>query len=126
MKRHILFFGLLALLFTSCGSSQQVVYQTQYRDRIIEHRDSIFIREDTRTSERQRGDTVYITDETVRYIYKDRVRRDTLIQRDTIPYKVEVPVNVLTGWQKRQIAGFWILAAGIVLYVAWRIFRLLH
>lgn len=126
MKRHIFFLGLLALLLCSCGTERQVVYQTQYRDRIVEHRDSIFIHEDTHTSERQKGDTVYITAETVRYVYKDRLRCDTLVQRDSIPYKVEVPVNILTGWQKRQIAGFWVLAVGIVLYVVWRIPRLLR
>lgn len=120
MKRHII---ILALCFLASCKGPEVIYSTQYRDRIVEHRDSIYIKEDTRTSERQRNDTVYITTEKLRYFYKDKLRSDTIVQTDSIPYKVEVPVNILTDGQRKQIAGFWFLLVVNIAFVTFKIYR---
>lgn len=120
MKRHII---ILALSLLASCKGPEVIYRTQYKDRIVEHRDSIFIKEDSHTSERQRDDTIYITTEKLRYIYKDRLRSDTIVQTDSIPYKVEVPVNILTEGQRKQIYGFWFLLVANIAFVAFKIYR---
>ncbi|GHT40848.1 hypothetical protein AGMMS49965_09750 [Bacteroidia bacterium] len=95
------------LWLSSCKTQQMPVYvpvetvKTEYRDNYIHDSvvryDSVFVKE--------KGDTVIF--ERYKYLYKDRLVRDSVVIRDSIqvPYPVEVsvPVNYITGWQNFQI-----------------------
>lgn len=78
-------------------------------------RDSVFVRE--------KGDTVFMYREKIRY--RDRFRVDTLItvrelhDTTTVERKVE---KALSKWQKARIDAFWWLALGLAACLAW-IFR---
>jgi hypothetical protein len=70
-------------------------------------RDSIYLH-DSISREVIRGDTVRITTMAYRYLYRDKVVRDTVLRVDSIPYAVEVRIpgpvtNVLTSWQSFQV-----------------------
>lgn len=73
-----------------------------------QQRDSIHVRDSIYVSERQQGDTILLT--TVRWHtqWRERLVRDTfrLVSIDSIPYRVEVPVEVpakLTYWQRLRM-----------------------
>ena len=50
---------------------------------------------------------------------------DTTYITDTIwqPYEVEVPVNILSDGQRKQIAGFWFLLVVNIAFVTFKIYR---
>lgn len=83
---------ILLFLFASLvGCSPKVVYVpqahteyvTQYRtDSVIQH-DSVYVREQVK------GDTIRLTEYRYRYIYKDRVQKDTIQKTDTITIERE-------------------------------------
>jgi hypothetical protein len=108
MGKTILFILLFALFFILPGCKTRTIYlpvestKTEYRDNYLRDSivsyDSIFIKE--------KDDTVWL--EKYKYIYKDRIARDSIFINDTIkvPYPVEVPgpeVYKITGWQNFQI-----------------------
>jgi hypothetical protein len=73
-----------------------------------QQRDSIHVHDSIYVSEHQRGDTVYV--QTVKWhtAWRDRLVRDTfrLVSIDSIPYPVEVPVEVpakLSYWQRLRM-----------------------
>lgn len=80
--------------------------------------DSIYIRE--------RGDTVYIDRWHTRYRDRLIAEHDTvrITQRDSIPYPVEVPVEVekpVPRLYKWSAIGFWVILLGIIFYIAIRL-----
>lgn len=119
---------ILALLsLASCKQVQYVpvetvrldsIYLTQtLRDSIVRY-DSVYVRD--------KGDTLYV--ERWKYLYRDKVRVDTLVsvRVDTlaVPYPVE---KRLTCWERVKmeaggvaIGGFFLLLAAIVAYIVYR------
>ena len=119
---------ILALLsLASCKQVQYVpvetvrldsIYLTQtLRDSIVRY-DSVYVRD--------KGDTLYV--ERWKYLYRDKVRVDTMVsvRVDTlaVPYPVE---KRLTRWEwvKMEaggvaIGGFFLLLAAIVAYIVYR------
>ena len=73
--------------------------------RVTDHvRDSIYLRDSIR--EVVKGDTIWST--SYRYLYRDKIVKDTVTRVDSIAHvvKVEVPgpvTNVLTSWQAFQV-----------------------
>ena len=104
MKKTVIFFA-TALLCCACETIKYVPIEsvrTEYRNSATINsvflRDSIFVKE--------KGDTLIV--EKYRYLYRDRILRDSVIVRDTlcVPYPVEVVKEVkkpLTGWQNFQV-----------------------
>jgi hypothetical protein len=96
-----------------------------------QQRDSIHVHDSIFVSEHQRGDTVYV--QTVKWhtAWRDRLVRDTfrLVSIDSIPYRVEVPVEVpakLTYWQRlrMQTGDIALIALALLLgYGALRLWR---
>ena len=96
-----------------------------------QQRDSIHVHDSIFVSEHQRGDTVYV--QTVRWhtAWRDRLVRDTfrLVSIDSIPYRVEVPVEVpakLSYWQRlrMQTGDIALIALGLaLLYGVFRLWR---
>lgn len=106
MRKFFIYFLILLLLisFMACKGTERIVevptVKTEYKDRVVEKKDSIYIQDST---------FVYVGVDTVylykyKNIYRDRVKTDTLyINRcDSIavPYPVE---KKLTFWEENLI-----------------------
>ena len=124
--KKILIFAVIATMLLSCKSVKYIPVVTtkiEYRDNFV--RDSIF-RYDS-VFVRDKGDTLIL--ERYKYLYKNRIVKDSIFINDTIrvPYPVEVAKQVkapLTSWQNFQIwcgrlALFVLLLACI--YVVWKL-----
>jgi hypothetical protein len=103
--KKILFIAAIATLLYSCKSVKYIPVETtkiEYRDNFV--RDSI-VRYDS-VFVKDKGDTLII--EKYRYLYKNRIVKDSIFINDTIrvPYPVEVIKQVkapLSSWQNFQI-----------------------
>lgn len=124
--KKILIFAVIATMLLSCKSVKYIPVVTtkiEYRDNFV--RDSIF-RYDS-IFVKDKGDTLIL--EKFRYLYKNRIVKDSIFINDTIrvSYPVEVIKQVkapLTNWQSFQIwcgrfALFALLLACI--YFVWRL-----
>ena len=86
----ILFWSLILGALSSCGTTKTIVKEgerrIEWRDRITERRDSIYVHDSIYLTERMAGDTIYKVKEV--YRWRDRERWRTRIrdrtQRDTI------------------------------------------
>lgn len=110
---------LWSMLLSSCRSIEYVPVETTRTDSVyntIYQRDSIYMRDSVYVIDK--GDTVYQFK--YRYIFVDKVRRDTIyeerIDSVRIPYPVE---KQLTGWQsfKQEVGGFAIATIVVVLLI---------
>lgn len=88
MKRTIEIIAVL-LLVASCAKT---VYVPQTKTEYVnsERVDSLYIHDSVFVRERVKGDTIYLTRDRWRTEYRDRLRVDTIIRTDSIPYPVEV------------------------------------
>jgi hypothetical protein len=124
--KKILLFAVLAMLMYSCKSVKYIPVETtkiEYRDNLI--RDSI-IRYDS-VHVKDRGDTLIL--ERYKYLYKNKILKDSIFINDTIrvPYPVEIVKQTeapLSSWQNFQIwcgrlALFALLLACI--YFVWKL-----
>ncbi len=124
--KKLLFLAAIATLLYSCKSVKYIPVETtkiEYRDNFV--RDSIF-RYDS-VFVKDKGDTLIL--EKFRYLYKNRIVKDSIFINDTIrvPYPVQVIKQVktpLTSWQSFQIwcgriALFALLIACI--YAVWKL-----
>lgn len=102
-------FGVLFLsMMNSCKTTKYVpVTMTEYRDRYIHQTDS-FVKTDSvwvhdSVSVVVRGDTIF--NDRWHYKFKDRIvyqsKTDTVRVRDSVPYKVEVPVEKVVYKEKK-------------------------
>lgn len=109
-------------LLSGCGllrPRERIV--TQRDTTIINHRDSIRLRDSIYVREWMKGDTVYVDRFRDRYLYRDRWRDSIYVKHDTTAVfrtkevKVEQP---LKGWRRFKIGAFWWLLA--LAAVGWR------
>ena len=124
--KKLLFLAAIATMLYSCKSVIYIPVETtkiEYRDNFVRvsifRYDSVFVRD--------KGDTLIL--ERYKYLYKNRIVKDSIFINDTIrdPYPVEVVKQVkapLTSWQNFQIwcgriALFSLLLACI--YFVWRL-----
>lgn len=125
----LLFALFFLLIFTSCGASRTVVrgeaVRTEYRDRLRESRDSIYLQDSIYIY--SSGDTVYR--DRWRYRYRDRILRDTVYLHKIDSVYVETQVrkssSIASLWTIVQvISGVLVLGAllALILKVArlWR------
>ena len=95
------------ILVASCGKVKYITVpvESTREVRVTDHvRDSIYLRDSIR--EVVKGDTIWIT--SYRYLYRDKIVKDTVTRVDSIAHVVEVEVpgpvtNVLTSWQSFQL-----------------------
>ena len=128
-----LFWGLLACLLITllCGCKtvryvpvETVRTDSVYVDRFM--RDSVYLRDSVFVNRWVVGDTVFVDKVSVKYLYRDRWRHDTVAvtRRDSvqIPLPVEKPLG---WWQQARLKLFWpLVAVVVVLAVAvWWIVR---
>lgn len=72
------------------------------------------------------GDTVYLRDSVVHYRW--HTKRDTVALHDSVYISKSDTTTVevkkpLSAFVKGQIAGFWVLLVGVLLAVAWWVFK---
>jgi hypothetical protein len=103
--KKLLLIAAIATIMYSCKSVKYIPVETtkiEYRDNFVKdsivHYDSVFVKD--------KGDTLIL--EKYRYLYKNRIVKDSIFINDTIrvPYPVEVVKQVkapLTSWQNFQI-----------------------
>ena len=125
MKKLIIFL----LVFVLFGCTKRIyipvtttVTEIEYRDKLV--RDSIFF-SDSVLIERK-GDTVFNTK--IKYKYISKLIKDTVSIKDSVyiekPIEVVKEVNRLTKWQRWRLNFLWVLMAGGVIYVIYKIKRL--
>lgn len=87
---------LLALLLGSCA---RPVYVPQVSERYVDRclHDSVYVHDSIHISviEKTSGDTVYKDSIVYQLMWKDRQVHDTLEIRDSIPYPVELPPEIV-------------------------------
>ena len=106
MRKLIIYFliALMALAMFSCKGSERIVEvpvtKTEYKDRVKEKVDSVYIHDSTYMY--VGGDTVYLYK--YRNVYRDKILRDTIsvvrVDSISVPYPVE---RKLTFWEKAQM-----------------------
>lgn len=120
----IYLFMLLVVVLSGCTTIKEVpvekvITETEYRDRLqydsIYTRDSIYLQ--------AKGDTIYLSK--YKYIYRDKLIRDTSYVHRTdsiqVPYPVEIEKK-LTFWQKIKVdlGGY-----TLILVVGWLIWLII-
>ena len=118
-----------ALLLCACKSTRHTathdtIYVNSERVEYQWRHDSIYL--DRWHDRWVMGDTVYLRDSVVHYRW--HTKTDTVALHDSVyisksdTTKVEVK-KPLSGFVKGQIAGFWVLLMGVLLSVAWWVFK---
>ena len=80
--------------------------------------DTVVVRDSVFVSERQRGDTVYLTRTEYRDRWRTQIVHDTIVHTDSIVQVIEhPPQKYVPKFYKWSTAIFWILIALLLLYV---------
>ena len=113
----------MCLLFSGCKTTQPL---TQTRDSVrVEFRhDSVYIyQKDSIFRDRWRaGDTVFVTVEKFKTLYKDKLVEvhDTISLTQT----EQVAVKYVPSYYKNTSTGFWILLAVLIVLVSWKLAKI--
>ena len=121
MRKWFIYFliAVLILCFMSCKGTERIVevqtVKTEYKDKIVEKRDSIYVKDSTFVY--VGGDTVYMYK--YKNIYRDKIKTDTLYitKRDSVavPYPVE---KKLSYWEENLLCCGKLFVVFILLAVA--------
>lgn len=121
---------LLMAIFLLGGCKMQTVVvpeiHKEYVHDTINRVDSVW--RDRVHVEYMRGDTVVLRDSVYLYQYKTLDKIVERIQRDSIPYEVEVEkqVRYVPGFYKWSTWVCWIIIVVLLLYGAWRIIKVIY
>ncbi len=113
----------MCLIFSGCKTTQPL---TQTRDSVrVEFRhDSVYIyQKDSIFRDRWRaGDTVFVTVEKFKTLYKDKLVEvhDTIALTQT----EQVAVKYVPDYYKRVSAGFWVLLVILLAIVAFKVYKI--
>ena len=114
-----LFLGLLVcLLLAGCRTVRYVPVETVRTDSVYVDRftrDSVYLRDSVFVNRWMQGDTVFVDKVSVKYLYRDRWRHDTVavVRRDSV--QIPLPVERELGWwQQTRLKLFWPLVAVVV------------
>ena len=121
--------ALVLLLLTSCRSTRHTathdtIYVNTERVEYQWKHDSIYL--DRWHDRWVMGDTVYMRDSVVHYRW--HTKTDTVALHDSVYISKSDTTTVevkkpLSGFVKGQIVGFWVLLVGVLLAVAWWLFK---
>lgn len=123
---------ILISLLAGCKSVQYVPLETVKTDSVYIDRyqhDSIYQRDSVYVNRWTDGDTVYQDKIVYKYVYRDKVKYDTVsvLRSDTVrvPYPVE---RRLSTWEKVRLnAGGWVIALVVItilVVVGWAIYKI--
>ena len=117
------YFSSLFLLFllVSCRSLEHcstVVQNGSELFNVVRSVDTVVLRDSVFVSERQRGDTIYLTRTEYRDRWRTQIVHDTIVRTDSIVQVIEhPPERYIPPFYKRCTAIFWTLMALLLLYV---------
>ena len=117
------YFSSLFLLFllVSCRSLEHCSTVVQHGSElfnVVRSVDTVVVRDSVFVSERQRGDTVYLTRTEYRDRWRTQIVHDTIVRTDSIVQVIEhPPERYIPPFYKRCTAVFWTLMALLLLYV---------
>ena len=123
---------ILISILTGCKSVQYVPLETVKTDSLYVDRyqhDSIYQRDSVFVNRWTAGDTVYQDKVVWKYVYRDKVKYDTVsvLRSDTVrvPYPVE---RRLTKWEQVRLnVGGWVVALVVItilVVVGWVIYKI--
>ena len=123
---------ILISLLSGCKSVQYVPVETVRTDSVYIDRyqhDSIYQRDSVFVNRWTAGDTVYQDKVVWKYVYRDKVKYDTvaILRSDTVrmPYPVE---RRLTKWEQVRLnVGGWVIALVVItilVVVGWAIYKI--
>lgn len=123
---------ILISLLAGCKSVQYVPLETVKTDSVYIDRyqhDSIYQRDSVYVNRWTDGDTVYQDKIVYKYVYRDKVKYDTVsvLRSDTVrvPYPVE---RRLTKWEQVRLnVGGWVIALVVItilVVVGWAIYKI--
>lgn len=124
MKR-LLTIILLALAICSC-KTQQCLPEVITRDsiRVEYQRDSIYAHDSIFIDRYRANDTVYLTKERWSIRYRDVLHTDTMyVDNKVVEVKTE---RYVPGFYKWSTWVCWIIIAGVLIYVVWRIIKVIY
>ena len=108
-------------VLSSCRSlehSSTVVQNGSELFNVVRSVDTVVVRDSVFVSERQRGDTVYLTRTEYRDRWRTQIVHDTIVHTDSIVQVIEhPPQKYVPKFYKWSTAIFWILMALLLLYV---------
>lgn len=111
---------ILCICFSGCKTVQPI-QQTSDSIRVEVRHDSVFVfMHDSIFRDRWRnGDTVYVTVEKFKTLYKDKLVavHDTIATTQT----EQVAVEVVPAYYKNTSRGFWVLLAILILLIGWKV-----
>ena len=111
----------LLFLLVSCRSLEHcstVVQNGSELFNVVRSVDTVVVRDSVFVSERQRGDTIYLTRTEYRDRWRTQIVHDTIVRTDSIVQVIEhPPERYIPPFYKRCTAIFWILMALLLLYV---------
>lgn len=101
------FIAAVITALTSCTRTEYIAvpeYRLVDRWRTLAAADSVYVHDSVHESLVSNLDTVYITKSVTKYVYKDRVRTDTLhavrIDSVAVPTPIEKTVHEMRPWQR--------------------------
>lgn len=122
---------ILCIVFGGCKSVQYVPVIESHTDTVLitkHQRDSIYLRDSTHVSEKQKGDTVYLSIEKWHTQYKEKIVHDTVYHSriDSIPKPYPVPKYIekeLSWWQSTRLRIANVVLIAALIAVGWWIFK---
>ena len=114
--------GTILLVLPSCRSHDvpriAQMDTDRYENHILQRVDTVVVRDSVFVSERQRGDTVYLTRTEYRDRWRTQIVHDTIVRTDSIVQVIEhPPERYIPPFYKRCTSIFWTLMALLLLYV---------
>jgi len=122
MTKRLLLLAAVVSLLAGCRTKYVAVPEVHTRDSIVLRlqRDSIFLHDSVYVNTFTKGDTLYIYKEKTTYLYKDRLRIDTVsvAKTDSVSVVVEVE-KPLTRWQQMRLNLFWWIVGIVIALFGW-------
>ena len=115
----------LFFLLVSCKSLDPTTLHHATQHYTTQHnvtRDTIFLRDSIFISERQRGDTVYLTRVEYRDRWRTRLVHDTVVKTDSIVQLIEhPPERYIPRFHKTCTTLFCLLLLGFMMYLIFKL-----
>ena len=115
---------MMCLFFLSCRSVSSVQEVRSSEVQKFRSMDTIVIRDSVFISERQRGDTIYLTRTEWRDRWRTRIERDTVVDVRVEKEVVQLPPErYVPKFYKRCTTAFWIILLLVIGYglLKWKI-----
>ena len=122
---RVLSMGIILLASQSCKSHEAVVQSSsavvQNGSTVVFRTDTVVVHDSVFVSERQRGDTVYLTRVEWRDRWRTRVERDTVVDVRVEKEVVQLPPErYVPPFYKRCTIALWVIIALVIGYWAIR------